>query len=139
MSVAGAALGLVAAEAMLKIISSWISTDVMQYVPFFADLRLNSHVLLFAGGMAFCATILFSITPVIRLPLRELRDGLAEGSRGYAGTLWRRFGANLVIVELAVAVVLLVGAGLLGKSLYRLLQVDVGFQADHLATAGIAL
>jgi predicted permease len=44
-----------------------------------------------------------------------------------------------VVVELAVAVVLLVGAGLLGKSLYRLLHVDIGFQADHLATVGIAL
>ena len=139
LSVAGAVLGLAAAQAVLRILSSWISTDIMQYVPFFADMRLNAHVLLFAGAMAFCATILFSITPVVRLPLSGIRDGLAEGGRGYAGTLWRRFGANLVVVELAVAVVLLVGAGLLGKSLYRLLHVEVGFQTDHLATAAIAL
>ena len=48
--------------------------------------------------------------------------------------MWRRFGSKLVVVELAVAMVLLVGAGLLGKSFYRLLQVDIGMQADHLAT-----
>src|SRR5262249_2952435 len=53
--------------------------------------------------------------------------------------LWRRFGANLVVVELAVAVVLLVCAGLLGKSLYRLLHVEVGFQPDHLATTSVSL
>jgi len=46
---------------------------------------------------------------------------------------------NLVVVELAIAVVLLVGAGLLGKSLYRLLHVEIGFQPDHLATVQIAL
>ncbi len=64
---------------------------------------------------------------------------MAEGGRGYAGTFWRRFGSNLVVVELAIAVVLLVGAGLLGKSFYRLLHVDIGFQPDHLATVTVAL
>ena len=48
-------------------------------------------------------------------------------------------GANLVVIELATAVVLLTGAGLLGKSLYRLLNVDLGFQADHIATINIGL
>jgi predicted permease len=83
--------------------------------------------------------ILFSLTPLFRLPLRHIREGLNEGGRGYAGTLWRRFGANLVVVELAVAVVLLVCAGLLGKSLYRLLHVEIGFQPEHLATVKVAL
>jgi predicted permease len=80
------------------------------------------------------AAALFSITPSLRVSLQAIREGLAEGSRGSAGTTWRRLGANLVVVELAVAVVLLAGAGLLGKSLYRLLNVDLGFQPDHLAT-----
>ena len=66
-----------------------------------------------------------------------MREGLADGGRGSAGTLWRRFGANLVVLELAIAVVLLVGAGLLGKSLYRLLHVDVNFDVDHLATVEV--
>ena len=56
-------------------------------------------------------------------------NGLAEGSRGSAGTTWRRLGSKLVVVELATAIVLLVGAGLLGKSLYRLLHVDIGLPA----------
>jgi macrolide transport system ATP-binding/permease protein len=69
----------------------------------------------------------------------DMRDGLAEGGRGSAGRMWRRFGANLVVVELAIAVVLLAGAGLLGKSFYRLLHVELGFQPDHLATLGVAV
>jgi predicted permease len=79
------------------------------------------------------AVILFAVTPLLRLPLTAMRDGLTEGSRGSAGTLWRRFGANLVVLELAIAVVLLVGAGLLGKSFYKLLHVDANFKTDHLA------
>ena len=51
--------------------------------------------------------------------------------------MWRRLGANLVVVELAVAVVLLVGAGLLGKSFYRLLHVETGFDTTHLATVQV--
>src|ERR1700679_3129003 len=67
-----------------------------------------------------------------------MRLGLADGGRGSAGTIWRRFGANLVVIELATAMVLLVGAGLLGKSLYRLLHADAGIEPDHLATLRIA-
>ena len=51
--------------------------------------------------------------------------------------MWQRVGANLVVVELAVAVVLLVGAGLLGQSLYRLLHVETGFDTTHLATVQV--
>ena len=66
-----------------------------------------------------------------------MREGLGEGSRGSAGNTWRRLGSRLVVVELATAMVLLVGAGLLGQSLYRLLHVDLQFQPDHLATLTI--
>ena len=70
---------------------------------------------------------------MLRLSLVTVRRGLAEGGRNGAGVMWRRFGANLVIIELATAMVLLVGAGLLGKSFYRLLHVDMGLQPENLA------
>jgi macrolide transport system ATP-binding/permease protein len=76
-------------------------------------------------------------TPMLRLSFQTVRDGLADGDRGAAGRLWRRLGANLVIVELAIAVVLLAGAGLLGQSLYRLLRVPLGFDPNHLATVRV--
>ncbi|HET9307335.1 MAG TPA: ABC transporter permease [Candidatus Sulfotelmatobacter sp.] len=136
---ASSLLGVFLARAAMQVLTSLISKDILVGMPYLSGLGLNLHVLSFAAIIAVTAMILFSLTPLLRLPLREIREGLNEGSRGYAGTLWRRFGANLVVVELAVAVVLLVGAGLLGKSLYRLLHVEIGFQADHLATVGIAL
>ena len=136
---AGGLLGLAVAQAGMQVLMRLISKDLMTYMPYLSGLGLNSHVLAFASAISVGATILFSITPTFRLSVREIREGLAEGGRGYAGTLWRRFGANLVVVELAVAVVLLVSAGLLGKSLYRLLHVEVGFQPDHLATVEVEL
>src|SRR5580658_343358 len=135
----GSVLGLAAADAAIQVLTRLISKDMMQGMPYLAGLRVNSHVLAFACAISVFAAALLSLPPILRLPLTKLREGLTEGGRGYAGTLWRRFGMNLVVVELAVAVVLLVGAGLLGKSLYRLLNVEIGFQPDHLATVQITL
>jgi len=137
--VAGVALGVVAAYGAMQTLTRLISKDMMDGMPYLRGLSLNFHVLLCAGAISLLAAALFSFTPIVRLPMTELREGLNEGGRGSAGTLWRRFGANLVAVELAIAVVLLVGAGLLGKSFYRLLHVDVGFQPGHLATVQVAL
>jgi predicted permease len=134
-----ALLGIVLARVFIQTLVGFISNDMMANMPYLAGLGLNLHVVGFAATIALLATLLFSLTPIFRLPLQEIRNGLAEGGRTAAGTVWRRFGANLVVVELAVAVVLLACAGLLGKSLYRLLHVEVGFQPDHLATMAVAL
>ncbi|MGA1987288.1 MAG: ABC transporter permease [Candidatus Sulfotelmatobacter sp.] len=136
---AGSVLGLVAAGGTMQILTRLISKDMMDGMPYLSGLGLNPHVLAFAAAISVFAAALLSLPPMVRLPLTKLREGLTEGGRGYAGTLWRRFGMNLVVVELAIAVVLLVGAGLLGKSLYRLLHVEIGFQPDHLATVQISL
>jgi macrolide transport system ATP-binding/permease protein len=136
---AGGVLGVFAAQGAMQVLMGLISKDMLDYAPYLNGLRVNGHVLAFAGAICLGAAGLFSITPILRLPLTGIREGLVEGGRGYAGTLWRRFGANLVVVELAVAVVLLVGAGLLGKSFYRLLHVELGFQSDHLDTLNVQL
>ena len=139
LAAASGLLGLAVAQGAMRALMGLLSTDAISSMPYLAGLGLNLHVVAFAAVISLGTTILFSLTPILRLRLAEIRDGLAEGGRGSAGTLWRCFSANLVVVELAVAVVLLVSAGLLGKSLYRLLHVEVGFQPDHLATTAVAL
>jgi macrolide transport system ATP-binding/permease protein len=136
---ASTALGVAAASNAMRILLHLISKDMLSGMPYLSGLGINLHVLSFAIVVGLLAATLFSLAPIARLSLSQVREGLTEGGRGYAGTLWRRFGANLVVVELAIAVVLLVGAGLLGKSFYRLLHVDVGFQPDHLATVTLGL
>jgi predicted permease len=136
---AGTAVGLALAYGGMKVLSGLISKQMMVGMPFLRGLGMNAHVLAFAGCLAVLAGILFSITPILHFRFSNMRDGLTEGGRGSAGMLWRRMGANLVVIELATAVVLLTGAGLLGKSLYMLLHVELGFQADHLATINVGL
>jgi len=135
----GSALGIGLAFLGMKGLSGLISKDWMDGMPFLHGLGLNPRVLLFAACLAVLAGMLFSVTPILHFRFSDMRDGLTEGARGAAGTMWRRMGANLVVIELATAVVLLAGAGLLGKSLFKLLHQDLGFRSDHLATFNIGL
>jgi macrolide transport system ATP-binding/permease protein len=140
---AGSLLGVALASGAIRVLSGLIPKDLAANVPFLAGVGLNLRVIAFAGAISVLAVMLFSLTPILRLRSAgsgaEMRNGLAEGSRGSAGTLWRRFGANLVVVELAIAMILLVSAGLLGKSVYRLLHVDLNFQPNNLATVQVSL
>lgn len=133
-----ALFGLAIAYVSLQLLTKLIPPDKALRMPYLEAAGLNLHVLIFAASIALLNAILFSVTPLIWLPLNELRGGLSEAGRGSAGTVWRRLGSNLVVVELTLAMMLLVGAGLLGKSLYRLLHVDLGFEPDHLATLRVA-
>ena len=136
---AGSMAGLGLAYGGMRVLMGLLSKDMMIGMPFLRGLGLNAHVLEFAGCLALLAAMLFSTTPILHFRFSNMRDGLTEGGRTSAGTLWRRMGANLVVIELATAVVLLTGAGLLGKSLYKLLHLDLGFQTDHLATVDVGL
>ncbi|HEV2381808.1 MAG TPA: ABC transporter permease [Terriglobia bacterium] len=131
--VAGSVLGLLSAGWAMQLLARLIPPYMTDEMPYLRDLGLNFHVVAFACAIALLAGALFAATPSLRLSVSEMREGLVEGGRGATGALWRRFGANLVVVELAIAMVLLVGAGLLGKSVYRLLHVELGFEPDHLA------
>lgn len=132
-----AVLGLAAAFWATQLLARLVPADMLLRMPFLSNLRFNTHAALFAAGVALFAAVLVCLTPVLRVSFGGMEGALAEGSRGSAGVTWRRIGSKLVALELATAMVLLVGAGLLGQSLYRLLRVDLGFQPDHLATIAV--
>jgi len=134
----GGLLGLISAAWSMRLLSSLIPAEMAARMPFLQTLGLNGRVSAFAFAIALLAAMLFAFTPALRLSFAEIREGLVEGSRGSAGNTWRRVGSKLVVLELATAMVLLVGAGLLGQSLYRLLHVETGFQPDHLVTLEVA-
>jgi predicted permease len=132
--VAGTAL---AALAMRSFVSL-IPRAILATMPYFGVMDLNIRVLLFAILVSLGSALLFSLIPVTRIRLSGLREGLTENSRGSSGTLWRRLGSQLVIVEIAMAVILLTGAGLLGKSFYFLLHATTGLDPDRLATLQVS-
>lgn len=135
----GGGLGLICAGWTVKLLVRLIPAQMLAGMPYLQDIGIDFRIVAFAALLSFCAAILFALIPTLQLSTSDLRDGLSEASRGSAGTLWRRFGSNFVVVELAIAVILLVGAGLLTKSFYRLLHVNNGLEADHLAIVDLAL
>ncbi len=134
LSASATLIGLIAAYLGMRLLTRLIPADTLASMPYLQSLGLTPHVLAFTFAISFFSVILFSLTPILSMSREEMRDGLSEGSRSSSGTVWRRIGSKLVVVELATAVVILVGAGLLGKSFYRLLQVDPGLTPNNLAT-----
>jgi predicted permease len=135
---AGSGLGLGLAYLAVKLLIKLVPEDRIGGMPFLLTVGFSPQVLAFAGIISLVAGILFAFIPALRISRVNLRGDLAEGGRGSAQNAWRRIGSKLTVLELAIAVVLLVGAGLLGKSLYLLLHVDTGFAPDHLATLRVA-
>ncbi|HEY2467474.1 MAG TPA: ABC transporter permease [Terracidiphilus sp.] len=134
LAVVGAGFGLFTANWTMILLQKLVPKTMAVYLPFLSRVGLNLHSLLYAGLIALFAAGIMAITPILRLSFQDVRDALNEGNRSVAGRFWRRMGANLVVVELSIAVVLLVGAGLLTRSLYSLLHVNLGFEPTHLAT-----
>jgi predicted permease len=134
----GALLGMVVAAGLMKLLAGVVPKDMAAYMPFIEGAGLNAHTGVFTFAVALLAAFVLATT-ALRLPLHRFRDALAEAGRGGTSLFWRRVGANFVVVELAIAVVLLAGAGLLAKSFYRLLHVPLGFEPAHLATVRVAI
>lgn len=100
-----------------------------------ADVSLNRAVLLFAGGIVVLAAIIFGLAPAIHSTKPDVQSELKEGGRtASAGTKQGRLRAALAAAEIALALVLLIGAGLMMRSLYRLLSVDSGLRTDRVLT-----
>jgi predicted permease len=131
---AGAGLGVAGAHWTMQALVRLIPKPLAARMPYLQHLGLTPRLLGFAAAIVVMAAFLFTLIPATRSRFADLRSALAEGGRGSAGTVWRRLGSNLVVLELATAVILLAGAGLLSKSLHRLLQVDLGVDPRHLAT-----
>jgi len=109
-------------------------------LPRAANVSINGTVLLFTVGLAVVTGVLFGLLPAWQARRIDLTEGLKEGSRG-AGLSGRRsrLGRVLVTSEIAVAMVLVVGAGLMVQSFRYLMGVDPGFQAGQVLTARVAL
>jgi macrolide transport system ATP-binding/permease protein len=134
LATAGSAGGLILGGWLMRLMALLIPKAMRSYVPFLGAVAVNSHVVLFAAAVVLLAALLLAATPFLRLSGMKLHEALGEGGRASAGRFWQRLGANLVVVEITIAVVLLAGAGLIGRSFYNLLHVESGFDTSHLAT-----
>jgi len=102
--------------------------------PSFTRVRLDGGVLAFASVLAAGTACLLTVFPVLSSAHSNVNESLKEASKSTAGLRGRQMGRVLVISEVALALLLMVGAGLLLKSLSHLLQDNPGFRPDHLVT-----
>jgi putative ABC transport system permease protein len=108
-------------------------------VPRIDLLTVDGRVLAFTAVISIATGILFGLAPALRATSTDLVSGLREGARGSASAASRRIRSALIIVEVALAMVLLVGAGLALRSFSRLMSVDPGFDAGGVVTARLNL
>jgi putative ABC transport system permease protein len=109
-------------------------------IPRLKDVGLDTTVLVFTVIISVLTGLFFGLVPALQASRADLQDALKEGGRGSAGgPSHNRVRALLVVSEVALSLVLLIGAGLLGKSFLLLNEVRPGFEPEHVLTTQLSL
>jgi len=133
LAIIGGGLGLVIATVSIKFIL-YVSPTA---IPRSREIALDWRVLVFTIGVSLLTGILFGLVPAIQAGEVDVHETLKEAGRGTSARHWLR--SSLVIVEVATTMVLLIGAGLMIRSFYRLENVNPGFSYEHLTSFTVAL
>jgi len=135
LSLSGAVLGLGLACAIV----AWLAHQGSIALPLLSSLRIDGAALVWTLLIAVAASILFGLAPGIRLATGNLQAALKDSGHGTSdGKSHQHMRSILVVSEIALACVLLVGAGLLLRSFLHVLDVDLGFEPSHAAAIGVA-
>ncbi len=126
LGIAGGALGLLLAKLAMRVILKGLADAL----PRTDEIALDSHVLLFTAGISILTGLVFGLAPAIKMLRPQLSETLKEGGRGSSGVR-HRTQSIFVVAEMAMALVLLVGAGLMIRSLAALWGINPGFDAHN--------
>ena len=132
MTLVGGALGV-----LLSFWGTHLLLAVAKDLPDAQDIRINGRVLLFAVGLSVLTALLFGLGPAVRTSRPDLNDALREGESRTATGKRGRMRYVLVVLEVALAMVLLVGAGLMMNSLLRILLPSPGFDPANVLTMAV--
>src|SRR5215213_695735 len=129
LSVLGGLAGILVASLLLSALISLAPPNL----PRVADVRLSGRVLLFTAALTLLTTLLFGLLPA--LSSTRITAALSqEGRTSTSGPMRRRLFDSLLVAEIAFALVVLTGAGLMTRTMYKIANVDPGFRTDHLLT-----
>lgn len=136
LSFAGGAIGVLAAIWGVH----WLLKLAPPDTPGLAGVSMNLPVLFFTLGLCLLVAVGLGTFTALRSDTNDIRSTLAEGGRSGAGSFKTQLiGRSVVVMQLAITMTLLVGAGLLGRSLMRVLSVDPGFRTEHVVAIDLAL
>jgi putative ABC transport system permease protein len=135
LAIGGGLVGCILAYFSLQPLQSLVSASALNGNP----LQLDTRALIFTACIAFCSTFIFGLLPALRFAKPDLRNVLNESGRGSSGgRRASRTRTALVVVQIALAFVLLSGAGLLIRSLNSLLKVPLGFNPSNVLSLQVS-
>ena len=137
----GGILGILAARLSLPLLLVGIPARERATMPFLQDLGVDGRVLAYGAGLILLTTVLFGLLPALRASRPDLHDALKDptGSSRQGGPLRHGLRGSLVALEVALAVMLLGSAALMGKSLLRVLSTDPGYRPQGALGAMVIL
>ena len=134
LAIVGGGLGLM--------VASWGTNAALAVLPTTlpraSEIRMDARVVIFTVSLSLLAGILSGLAPALKTSRRQLSERLKEGARGTSSARGRAQGL-LVTLEMALALVLLIGAGLMIRSLNAIWKVDPGFNSENVLTFGLSL
>ena len=110
-----------------------------QALPRMSEIGVNARVVGFTLGLSVLIAVLLGIVPLLRFSMKDLEASLREAGGATLGSAGQHSRNLLVVAQMALTLILLVGAGLLGKSFYRLLQIDPGFRTESAVAMELSL
>ncbi len=135
----GGAAGVLWAMWGVDLLISLVPADMMYFMPYLSEMHLDAGVLVFTAMLSLLTGVLFGLAPALRASKAALYESLKEGSRTNVGPAGHRVRGALVVSQVAFALILLAGTGLVLQSMFRLLSVDPGFATKNLLSAAISL
>jgi len=139
LSLVGGAAGLLIADWGVPALVAVLPESQLEAMPFLKALPIDSGILAFSFALSVLTGVVFGLAPALQSSRLDLNEALKEGGRQSSAGASHRLRSAMVVTEIALAVVLLVGAGLMMKSLFRLLQTNVGFKTENLLTMSVLL
>jgi len=134
LSLAGGLAGLLIAFWGVPALVAVLPQSQLNAMPFLKSLNIDASILAFSFGLSLLTGLFFGLAPALQSSKLDLNEALKEGGRQTSAGSGSRLRSAMVVSEIALAVVLLIGAGLMMKSLLRLLQTNIGFQTENLLT-----
>jgi len=135
----GGGLGILLADWGTKLLA-WGCSRYFDFIPGIRELTLDWRVLVFSGAISLATGITVGLAPAFKAARSDVQDALKESAQSLSGASGhKRLLNGLVVVEMALAMVLLVGSGLLLRSFVKLVNVDLGFDPSHDLTFWLSL
>ena len=139
LSLFGGAAGLLIAYWGVPALVAMLPQNQLNAMPFLKTLSVDTSILTFSLLLSLLTGLIFGLAPALQSSRMDLNEALKEGGRSTSIGAGNRLRGAMVVTEIALAVVLLVGAGLMMKSLLRLLQTNIGFNTENLLTMAVVL